>query len=72
MASSTKVNSQVTDAVEQVNVDVLGDAPAVATGNFALASAQALSNAAHNATTGKQDKANNAQANAKQKLDRED
>lgn len=50
MAYPTPINSQITDAISQVNVKVLGDAPAVAMGNLFLASAQALSNAAHNAT----------------------
>ncbi len=54
MAYPTAVNSQVTDAVTQANVKVLGDAPAVAMGNLFLTSAQALSNAAHDATSGQQ------------------
>ena len=51
MAFPTAVNSQITDAVTQVNVKVLGDAPAIAMGNLYQATAQALANAAHNATT---------------------
>ncbi len=54
MAYPTAVNSQITDAVTQANVEVLGDAPAVALGNLYQATAQALSNAAHNATSGQQ------------------
>lgn len=54
MAFPTSVNSQITDAVTQSNVKVLGDAPAVAMGNLYQATAQALSNAAHNATTAQQ------------------
>ena len=54
MAFPTAVNSQITDSVTQVNTKVLGDAPAVAMGNLFQATAQALSNAAHNATTGQQ------------------
>ena len=54
MASPTPVNSQITDAITQVNVKVLGDAPAVAMGNLYLTSAQALSNAARNATNAQQ------------------
>ena len=50
MAFPTSVNSQITDSVTQANVKVLGDAPAVAMGNLFQATAQALSNAAHNAT----------------------
>jgi len=48
------VNPQITDAVTQANVKVLGDAPAMALANLYQASAQALSNAAHNATTAQQ------------------
>lgn len=50
MAFPTQINSQITDSVTQVNTKVLGDAPAVATGNLFVATSQALSNAAHNAT----------------------
>ncbi|TBR41726.1 glycerol-3-phosphate dehydrogenase [Marinomonas agarivorans] len=62
MAFPTAVNSQITDSVSQVNTKVLGDAPAVATGNFMIATSQALSNAAHNATTGQQNSSVTAQA----------
>jgi hypothetical protein len=48
------VNPQITDSVTQVNTEVLGDAPAVATGNLFISVSQALSNAAHNATTNQQ------------------
>lgn len=60
MAFPTAVNNQITDAVTQTNVKVLGDAPAMAMGQLFEATAQALSNAAHNATTNQQ------QANATQ------
>lgn len=50
MAFPTAVNSQITDAVTQANVKVLGDAPAIAMGNVFQATAQALANASHNAT----------------------
>lgn len=50
MAFPTSVNSQITDSVTQANVKVLGDAPAVALGNLYQATAQALANAAHNAS----------------------
>jgi hypothetical protein len=50
MAFPTAVNNQITDSVTQANTKVLGDAPAVAMGNFYQATAQALANAAHNAT----------------------
>lgn len=62
MAFPTAVNSQITDSVSQVNTKVLGDAPAIATGNFMIATSQALSNAAHNATTGQQNANVTAQA----------
>lgn len=54
MAFPTAVNSQITDSVSQVNTKVLGDAPAIAMGNFFVATSQALANAAHNATTAQQ------------------
>jgi hypothetical protein len=54
MSFSTTVNPQITDSVTQVNTKVLGDGPAVAMGNLFQATAQALANAAHNATTSQQ------------------
>ena len=48
------VNQQVTDSVTQANVKVLGDAPAIAMANLYQATAQALANTAHNATTAQQ------------------
>lgn len=62
MAFPTSVNSQITDAVTQANVNVLGDAPAVAMGNLYQATAQALANAAHNATNAQQQSYVTAQA----------
>lgn len=62
MAYPTHVNSQITDAVTQTNSKVLGDAPAVAMGNVYQASAQALSNAAHNAASAQQESFVTAQA----------
>ncbi len=62
MAFPTSVNSQITDSVTQANVEVLGDAPAVAMGNLFQATAQALSNAAHNATIAQQQTNITAQA----------
>ncbi|MEL6537028.1 MAG: RebB family R body protein [Bacteroidota bacterium] len=62
MAFPTAVNSQITDSVTQANVQVLGDAPAVAMGNLYQATAQALANAAHNATTSQQQTNITAQA----------
>jgi hypothetical protein len=54
MAFPTSVNSQITDSITQTSVKVLGDAPAMAMGNLYQATAQALSNAAHNATNSQQ------------------
>ena len=51
MAYPTAVNHQITDSVSQVNTKVLGDSPALSLSNFYMATSQALSNAAHNATT---------------------
>lgn len=54
MAFPTAVNSQITDSITQANTKVLGDAPAIASGNLFVATSQALSNAAHNATNNQQ------------------
>jgi hypothetical protein len=54
MAFPTAVNDQITDAVTQGSVKTLGDAPAVAMANLYQATAQALANAAHNATYAQQ------------------
>ena len=54
MAFPTAVNDQITDSITQSNVKVLADAPAMAMGNLYQATAQALSNAAHNATSAQQ------------------
>ncbi len=54
MAFPTAMNSQITDSVTQANTEVLGDSPAVAMGNFYVATDQALSTAAHNAAYGQQ------------------
>ncbi|MCW5649165.1 MAG: RebB family R body protein [Ramlibacter sp.] len=62
MAFPTAVNSQITDAVTQANVKVIGDAPAMALGNLYQATAQALANAAHNATAAQQQASVLAQA----------
>jgi hypothetical protein len=53
-ATATTVNPQITDAVTQANVKVLGEAPAMAMGNLFIATSQALSNAAHNAVDAQQ------------------
>jgi len=62
MAFPTHVNSQITDSITQTNTQVLGDAPAVAMGNLYQATAQALANAAHNATMAQQQMYVTAQA----------
>jgi len=62
MAFPTAVNDQVTDSVTQANTKVLGDAPAIAMANLYQATAQALANAAHNATTAQQQNSVTAQA----------
>jgi len=62
MAFPTAVNNQITDSVTQANVKVLGDAPAMAMANLYQATAQALANAAHNATTAQQQNNITAQA----------
>lgn len=53
-AFPTPVNGQITDSVTQANTTILGDAPAIAMGNLYQATAQALANAAHNATYAQQ------------------
>jgi len=62
MAFPTAVNDQITDSVTQSNVKVLGDAPAQAMGSLYQATAQALANAAHNATAVQQQANTVAQA----------
>ena len=62
MAFPTAVNNQITDSVTQVGVKVLGDAPAIAMANLYQATAQALANAAHNATMAQQQMNITAQA----------
>jgi hypothetical protein len=54
MAFPTAVNSQITDAVTQSNVQVLGGSPAQALGSLYQVSAQALATAALNATAAQQ------------------
>jgi hypothetical protein len=56
------VNPQITDSVTEINTEVLGLAPAMAMGQLYQATAQALSNAAHNATVAQN--AGNALTNA--------
>ena len=54
MAIPTSLNGQITDAVTQANVTVLGDAPAIAVAFVYQSTALALSLAAQNATTAQQ------------------
>lgn len=54
MAYPTPVNNQVTDAITQSNVLALGSAPATAVAMLYQAVAQAMGNAANNATSGQQ------------------
>ncbi|WP_246794495.1 RebB family R body protein [Burkholderia perseverans] len=62
MAFPTSVNDQITDSISEANLKVLGDAPAMAMGNLFVATAQALANAAHNATSNQQQSNITAQA----------
>jgi killing trait domain-containing protein len=48
------VAPQITDAVTTTNVTILGSVPGNALGNLYQATAQAVSNAAHNATAANQ------------------
>ncbi len=54
MAYPTPVNDQITDAVTQPNVLSLGLSPALAASTLYQAIAQAMGNAANNATTAQQ------------------
>jgi hypothetical protein len=51
MADSTKVNEQITDAVTQSNVKVLGESPAQAMGSLYQIAAQANGIAMQNAVS---------------------
>jgi hypothetical protein len=62
MAFPTAVNSQITDSITQSNLQVLGSSPAIALSNLYQATAQALANAAHNATAAQQQMYVTAQA----------
>ena len=68
MASPTYLNSQITDSVTQANTEVLGTSPAVAMGNLFVVTSQALSNAAHNATTNQQQATLTLQAGSTQSV----
>ena len=51
MAFPTAVNSQITDSVTQANVQVVGEAPAMAMGSLYQSMAQSISLASQNAVT---------------------
>ena len=54
MANPTGVNSQITDAVTQANVKVLGDSPALAMGNLYKSITHSLAIAAENGVSAQQ------------------
>ncbi len=54
MAFPTSVNDQITDAVTQANVKVLGDAPAQALGTLYQSIAQSIALSAQNAVSAQQ------------------
>ncbi|MFY8299637.1 RebB family R body protein [Pseudoalteromonas sp. SS15] len=54
MIMTATVNGAITDSVTQVNTKVVGETPAMAMGNLLMSTSQALSNAAHNATSAQQ------------------
>ncbi|HVZ38433.1 MAG TPA: RebB family R body protein [Candidatus Kapabacteria bacterium] len=62
----TAVNAQITDSAAPANAKEAGGSRIVITGNLYQATAQALANAAHNATAGEQQTALLAQASTVQ------
>jgi uncharacterized phage protein gp47/JayE len=62
MAFPTAINSQITDAVTQSNVKVIGEAPAVALSSLYQALAQAAGIAGQNLVTQQQNANNLSQA----------
>jgi hypothetical protein len=62
MAYPTAVNNQITDSITQANTKVLGDSPSISLGELFVATSQALSNAAHNATSNQQQSGLTSQA----------
>lgn len=68
MAFPTAVNSQITDSVTQANTKVVADSPALSLGELYIATSQALSNAAHNATTAQQQTGVTSQASMTQSV----
>ncbi|QSQ21955.1 RebB family R body protein [Pyxidicoccus parkwayensis] len=63
---STIVNPQITDAVTQTNVQVLGTGPGNALGNLMQATANAVANAAHVAAAAQQNASTVLQASTTQ------
>jgi hypothetical protein len=68
MAFPSHVNSAITDSITQANTLLIGDSPAMATGNLFVATSQALSNAAHNASNQQQQSFVTSQASTTQGL----
>lgn len=62
MAFPTAVNSQITDAITQTNVKVVGEAPAMAMGSLYQTIANSISMAAANAVSAQQQSNTLAQA----------
>jgi len=62
MAFPTAVNSQITDAVTQSNVQVVAEAPAMALGTLYQSMAQSMSIASQNAVSNQQNANTLAQA----------
>lgn len=62
MAFPTSLNSQITDAVTQSNVKVIGEAPAIALGSLYQAIAHAAGIAGENLVTQQQNANNLSQA----------
>ena len=62
MAIPTPVNGQITDAITQSNVTVLGQAPSMALGNLLQVSAQAFAMMMQNASAAQQNLNISAQA----------
>ncbi len=66
MAYNTPLNAQITDAVTQTNVKVLGDGPAVAMGTIFQSVAHSIGILFENATSSQQQLAIAAQASTNQ------
>ncbi|QBF31186.1 RebB family R body protein [Thalassococcus sp. S3] len=66
MAWPTRVNSQITDAVTQSNVQVVGDAPAIAMGSVFQTMGQSTGILVQNAVAANQQQTSLAQASTNQ------